>query len=184
MNIDVVDEISQLFLQYGHLTLGENCTQLQHAIQCATLAEHTDSTDELIVAAFLHDIGHLYAIKENLPGIDSEGYCKHELIGAALLEKWGFPSSVTIPIALHVQAKRFLKNTDSHYEAQLSRASRNTLVKQGEGMSNQEQIGFLQNPFARDALLLRKWDDAGKIPGRDMATFHHWLKVCAKVRNK
>lgn len=183
MNTSTVDKINQIFLLYGNIKLGESCTQLQHASQCATLAERSDNTDELITAAFLHDIGHLYAIKKKIPGTNSEGYSKHDKIGADLLEKWGFPTSVTQPIALHVQAKRFLMSRDSNYKARLSAASRRTLIKQGETMSDQEQIGFLQSPFARDALLLREWDDAGKVPGIDVAPLSHWLAICAKVIN-
>ncbi|MFA0811582.1 HD domain-containing protein [Microbulbifer epialgicus] len=181
---EAVNEIRQLFLQYGDINLGENCTQLQHAAQCAALAERSDNSDDLVVAAFLHDIGHLYAIKEKMPGIDSEGYSEHDRIGADLLGRWGFPSTVTMPIALHVQAKRFLMSTKSNYEARLSSASRKTLTKQGEEMSDQEQYEFLQDPFARDALTLREWDDAGKVPGLDVAPLDHWLRACAKVLNR
>jgi len=184
MNTSSVDKINHLFLRYGNIKLGENCTQLQHASQCATLAEHSDNTDELIAAAFLHDIGHLHAIKRKIPGTNSEGYSEHDRVGADLLEKWGFPTSVTQPIALHVQAKRFLMSADSNYKARLSSASRNSLKKQGEAMSDQEQIMFLQSPFSRDALLLRKWDDTGKITGLDVAPLSHWLQICAKVINQ
>ncbi|WP_226643149.1 HD domain-containing protein [Microbulbifer variabilis] len=176
-----IDEIRQLFSQNGNIKLGENCTQLQHASQCAALAQQAGNTVELIVAAFLHDIGHLYAIKEEVIGIDSEGHREHDRIGAELLDGWGFPSSVTMPIALHVQAKRYLTSMDNHYEARLSRASQKTLLQQGKSMSNQEQCIFLQTPFAKDALLLREWDDSGKTPDLEIAPLDHWLRLCAKV---
>ena len=51
--------------QYG----GEAVSQLEHALQCATLAEQANETAHTITAALLHDIGHLLAktgrLKEN-----------------------------------------------------------------------------------------------------------------------
>ena len=55
--------------QYG----GEAVNQLQHALQCAHLAEQAGSHKELIVAAFLHDLGHLcHDLGENVAerGVD------------------------------------------------------------------------------------------------------------------
>ncbi|WP_444937615.1 HD domain-containing protein [Microbulbifer sp. JMSA002] len=184
MRANVVDKIKQLFLQYGNLTIGEKCTQLQHANQCATLAEHSGISDEMTVAAFLHDIGHLHAIKEKIPGTDTEGYSAHDLIGADLLERWGFPNTVTKPIALHVQAKKFLISTDSFYETRLSGASHKTLKKQGKIMTDKEKDNFLNTPFAEDALRLREWDDSGKVPGLAVAPLDHWLKICSKVLSR
>ena len=40
--------------QYG----GEAVSQLEHALQCATLAEQAQESAETITAARLHDIGH------------------------------------------------------------------------------------------------------------------------------
>jgi predicted HD phosphohydrolase len=38
---------------------GEAVTQLEHALQCATLAQEDDATPAMVTAALLHDIGHL-----------------------------------------------------------------------------------------------------------------------------
>ena len=43
--------------QYG----GEAVSQLEHALQCAALAEQAAETAHTITAALLHDIGHLLA---------------------------------------------------------------------------------------------------------------------------
>jgi len=65
---------------------GEAVTQLEHALQCAVLAKSNNSTDELITASLLHDIGHLL---HDLPddssdkGIDDY----HEELAAIYLEK-------------------------------------------------------------------------------------------------
>ncbi|MEL7417041.1 MAG: hypothetical protein AAGK10_00450, partial [Cyanobacteria bacterium J06555_3] len=41
--------------QYGM----ETVSQLEHALQCATLAQTNNSSPELITASLLHDFGHL-----------------------------------------------------------------------------------------------------------------------------
>ena len=41
--------------QYG----GEAVTQLEHALQCATLAQESGATFATVTASLLHDIGHL-----------------------------------------------------------------------------------------------------------------------------
>jgi predicted HD phosphohydrolase len=55
--------------QYG----GEAVSQLEHALQSAWLAEQEQAAPELIVAALLHDIGHLlHDLPDDAPdlGID------------------------------------------------------------------------------------------------------------------
>ena len=54
-----IDQIRDLFNQRGHLAYGEGVTELQHALQAASLAEQDNAPDNQIVAALLHDIGHL-----------------------------------------------------------------------------------------------------------------------------
>ncbi|MFC6632678.1 HD domain-containing protein [Microbulbifer taiwanensis] len=173
--------IEQLFLAHGDRQLGEHCSQLQHASQCAALAEREGCSDALICAAFLHDIGHLYAMENRLPGCDDRGHSEHDRIGAELLQRWGFPQSVTAPIALHVEAKRFLVAADRNYGAQLSDASRHSLVLQGTAMRWEEQQEFLGKPYARQSLALRRWDDTGKAEGLNPQNLKHWLDCCARV---
>ena len=65
----------------------QNVTQLNHALQCAYLAEKENSTPALITASLLHDIGHL--INENARssiehGIDAE----HEEKAVEFLMPW------------------------------------------------------------------------------------------------
>ena len=56
----VVEEIMTI-LQRGsdYDYIGEPISQLEHALQCAQHAKHAHADDETIVAALLHDIGHL-----------------------------------------------------------------------------------------------------------------------------
>ena len=61
MSGSVVDYLLELLekkgsdIQYGN----EDVTQLEHALQCAELAEQHNKSDAFITAALLHDVGHL-----------------------------------------------------------------------------------------------------------------------------
>ena len=56
----VVDEIMRLFGQRGSAAYyGEDVSQTEHALQAAALAEREGACQLLVVAALLHDIGHL-----------------------------------------------------------------------------------------------------------------------------
>ena len=62
--MNVVDDIFELFSRKGQLSYGENVTQLAHAVQCAHFAREDGATDSEVVAALLHDIGHLLDASE------------------------------------------------------------------------------------------------------------------------
>ena len=176
-----IETIATLFRRHGDKHLGERCTQYQHAAQCAALAEWEGCSHSMICAAFLHDIGHLYAVDRELTDTNELGHSDHARIGAALLRELGFPQSLTAPIALHVAAKRFLAAADSCYREQLSAASSNTLQSQGAAMNWDEQQQFLKQPYAQQALCLRRWDDTGKAGHLAPAEESHWLAVCNTV---
>jgi predicted HD phosphohydrolase len=56
----IVDEIARLLGTKGRRQYGrEAVSQLEHALQCAQLAEEAAETPETVVAALLHDLGHL-----------------------------------------------------------------------------------------------------------------------------
>lgn len=171
--MSVVDEILELFATKGHEAyVGEPVSQLEHALQAAHHAEQASAGDELVVAALLHDIGHLlHKLPEDAAdhGLDT----RHEMIGQAWLARH-FGPGVTEPIRLHVPAKRYLCATDSTYQAQLSAASLQSLALQGGPFGPQEQEQFEQNPFFRDALALRRWDDLAKVPGMRVADLEHY----------
>ncbi|MFM7186860.1 MAG: phosphonate degradation HD-domain oxygenase [Armatimonadota bacterium] len=161
--------------EYG----GEAVTQEEHALQCAELAAAGGAPETLIAAALLHDIGHLlHDLPADAPerGIDD----LHEALGGRWLES-RFVSAVTEPVRLHVAAKRYLCATEPAYEAALSEPSRVSLALQGGPFTADEVAEFEQNPFWRDALRLRRWDDTGKISGletRGVADFAAVLDAC------
>jgi phosphonate degradation associated HDIG domain protein len=159
---DIIADILNLFNDKGHSEYGgEAVTQLEHALQTATLARENNASDQLITAALLHDIGHLLHELPNdapLKGIDDV----HENKAAVFLRKY-FPEAVTEPVRLHVMAKRYLSSTEETYYSLLSEPSKQSLVLQGGLMSSAEVSAFEQNPFFSDAVMLRKWDDQAKV---------------------
>lgn len=144
------------------MNYGEDITQLEHAIQCYQLAVSENASIPMRVAAFLHDVGHLFYDEQLAFGGKD---MRHEELGVQLLKEWGFPSSVFDPIGGHVWAKRYLVSTVPEYLERLSDASKDSFYKQGGNLST-EEIEYYQNlPIFHDCILLRKWDDTGKIIG-------------------
>ena len=140
----------------------EAVTQRQHALQCAALAEAENAPASLIAAAFLHDIGHLLE-KDFEAGLRNSEDRFHENLGEIYL-KTHFGPEVTEPVRMHVAAKRYLCATDPEYFSKLSPASVHTLRLQGGPMNEDEAEAFIAQPYARDAVRLRIWDDCGKDP--------------------
>jgi len=176
--MNVVDEIFDLFARRGgEAYFGEPVSQLEHALQTAWQAEQANAPDTLVIAALLHDIGHvLHKLPENIAdqGIDA----KHERIGGGWLAKH-FSPAVAEPVKLHVAAKRYLCAVDAAYQARLSPASIQSLALQG-GVMNAEAIhNFGQNGFYRDAVLLRRWDDEAKIIGLAVPPLEHYRAMIA-----
>jgi 2-amino-1-hydroxyethylphosphonate dioxygenase (glycine-forming) len=105
----VVDEVMHLYEQYGKEDyIGEPISQLEHMCQCAQLAEENGADEETIIAAFLHDIGHLCQLQfpnESLNYMDKFGIVDHEKLGGAFLRNNGFSESVAKMVENHVLAK-------------------------------------------------------------------------------
>jgi phosphonate degradation associated HDIG domain protein len=162
--MNTVDAIAALFTRRGGgAYFGEAVTQLEHALQAAHFAAAEQAADELVLAALLHDIGHLMQdTPEDIADWHTDA--RHELIGGAWLAK-RFGSKVSDPVRLHVPAKRYLCATDPGYFARLSEASIVTLKLQGGPMSATEIARFEAEPFYREAVQLRRYDDLGKVVG-------------------
>jgi len=147
----------------GEAYFGEPVSQLEHALEAAWFARRANSAPTLVAAALLHDIGHLlHDLPENVAdeGVDT----RHEEAGYDwLLARFG--PAVAEPVRAHVAAKRYLCRADPEYSARLSPASVESLALQG-GPFTEEQAGeFERLPWYRDAVTLRRWDDAAKQPG-------------------
>jgi len=173
-----VEKIATMFREHGaSMYAGEAVTQLEHALQAAYQAENQQAPQTLVVAAVLHDLGHLmHASEEDYTeqSLDDE----HEALAAQWLDHW-FPPEVVEPIRLHVPAKRYLCTVDKKYMFKLSEASQKSLELQGGRMSIDETSLFEQHPYFRDALRLRGWDESAKIPSLETPPFEHYLPSVA-----
>jgi gamma-butyrobetaine dioxygenase len=129
-------------------------------LQTATLAQSLGAPGHVVVAALLHDIG--YFLHPDGAATVSEGRnFEHEALGAAWLSR-AFNKDVTAPIALHVDAKRYLCAVEPGYFDNLSDASRRSLAIQGGIMTGSEAAAFAKEPAFEAALILRRCDDGGK----------------------
>ncbi len=152
-------EIEALYATRGGLHYGEGITQIEHALQCAALAEQDGAAPGLVVAALLHDVGHLLEDEEGVVGAAADR--RHEAVGAAALRGL-FGPPVRAPIMLHVSAKRYLCAVDPQYRDRLSAASQASLIVQGGPLDAAGIARFERRPYWREAVALRRFDDTGK----------------------
>lgn len=157
-----VNELFDLYEKYGAKEYhGEPVTQLEHMYQSAVLAIENKYDDEVILAAFFHDIGYL--IKDTSHAqMNNFGHAEHEKIGAAYLRKMGFPEKICILVEEHVNAKRYLCYKYPEYYEGLSDASKATLVFQGGKMLKEEADFYEQDSLFDSIIQMRKWDEAAK----------------------
>ena len=142
----------------------ESVEQLEHALQCAALAQEAGAADELVAAALLHDVGHLLTADRWAPDGRPDDDLAHETVGARYLRQW-FGPSVTAPVALHVAAKRYLCGAEPAYTRRLSAGSVHSLGLQGGPMGPDERRRFEQLPGWEAAVQVRRWDDEAKVVG-------------------
>ncbi len=162
--MSIFDRIFTLFAGRGSAAyFGEAVSMTEHALQAAHFAELMGERKTVIAAALLHDIGHLIA---TVPDDINEWKvdARHEATGARWLAA-RFGAEVAEPVRLHVRAKRYLCATDAGYVSQLSAASILTLKLQGGVMPADEVAAFEAEPAYRDALVVRRCDDRGKVQG-------------------
>ncbi len=154
--------------------------QLQHALQAATLAEADGAPPATVLAALLHDVGHMVHDLGEDPagrGIDDV----HEELGARwLAERFG--PEVSEPVRLHVAAKRYLCAVESDYFSKLSPDSVRSLGLQGGPMSAGEIETFRRHPQHAEAVRLRRYDEAAKDPRASTPDFDHFLRHVAACR--
>ena len=160
---EIVEEIFGLYARFGHADyIGEPVSQIEHMSQSAQLAINEGYDDEVVLAAFFHDIGHICVMNNETSSMGGYGVKRHEQIGADYLRACGFPERVAKLVENHVQAKRFLTHRYPDYYNQLSEASKKTLEFQGGMMSEVEAAIFERDPLFETSILMRKWDELAK----------------------
>ncbi|MFL1492403.1 phosphonate degradation HD-domain oxygenase [Pseudomonas antarctica] len=184
----VIAELFALYEQHGTADyIGEPLSQLEHMSQAAQLAMAEGFDDEVVLAAFFHDIGHLCGQGgENMAGY---GVVSHERLGADYLRRAGFRERMAKLVEYHVQAKRYLTFTQPDYYAHLSEASRHTLGYQGGVMTAEDAHAFEQDPLCQVSLRMRHWDEQAKdmhVPVLDLEPLKamaHRLLIAGSVNS-
>ena len=165
----VVDKIFNLYESFGSSDyIGEPVSQIEHMCQAAELARTEGHDDEVVLAAFFHDIGHLCEHVMPVELMDGLGVVDHEGVGERFLLERGFSERLTRLVRSHVEAKRYLTARDMEYFQRLSDASRQTLALQGGRMSPEEANDFERSPDFSLYIRMRIWDDMAKVSDRPL----------------
>lgn len=157
-----VNEIFALYEKHGDEDyIGEPVSQIEHMSQAAAFAVEEGHDDEVVLAAFFHDIGHLCAEHE-VESMAGMGNADHEKLGADYLLERGFSERIARLVNSHVTAKRYLTCKFPEYYQKLSPASKVTLSFQGGMMTDKEAQEFEEQADAKLMVQLRYWDDRAK----------------------
>jgi 2-amino-1-hydroxyethylphosphonate dioxygenase (glycine-forming) len=184
----ITDEIMELYKGYGgNEYAGEKVTQLEHMVQAAELAEEQGFDEEVILAAFLHDVGHISEAAASDAAVSAAeadsrrmgvfGIKDHEELGAEFLKGKGFSRKVVRLVESHVEAKRYLTARDPAYYSGLSEASKKTLEYQGGPMTSEEAAAFEQYPLFTLIIQMRKWDEQAKIEHKPLPDLQHYRRM-------
>ena len=134
----------------------------------------------MITACLLHDTGHLLnndARQAIRNGEDTE----HEHIAVDYLRSW-FSPAITSPIRWYVDATRYLCATDKTYFAKLSKGSVRHLEVQGGPFDRQEVARFESQPYYKEAVQLRRWDETFKSTLTTTPSIDHFLNFASQAR--
>ena len=169
----VVADLARIFaVRGGAVYLGEQVTIAEHMLQTASRTEADGAPEALIVAALMHDFGHLVQDAS----VDDDWHRHHDVVGGRHLRQF-FGPEVCEPVRLHVEAKRYLCCVEPSYLECLSPPSRRTLSLQGGPMSGKEAQNFWSSPHSQEAIQLRRWDDAGKVFGITVPEFGYYAPL-------
>jgi 2-amino-1-hydroxyethylphosphonate dioxygenase (glycine-forming) len=174
----IVDEIFSLYEQYGADDyIGEPVSQIEHMCQAAQLAQVDGHDNEVVLAAFFHDIGHLCEHIMSVGQMDGYGVVDHEILAANYLRQKGFSGKIVRLVESHVKAKRYLTYKYPEYYNELSEASKMTLEKQGGIMNNSEAKLFEQDHLHPLFIKLRQWDDKAKLQHQPLPSLNSYKEM-------
>ena len=169
MCVDVVAEVEDVLRSLRGVWDEEAVDELDHALQAGRNAVVAGADDELVLAAVLHDVGHSRLV---------ESTARHDDDARAWLTP-RFGERVGWLAGSHVAAKKWLAAHDPAYADGLTATSVASLAEQG-GASD---LGaeWTRHPWWPDALALRRFDDAAKIPGASALSIDEVVVVARRV---
>ncbi|WP_123027896.1 HD domain-containing protein [Mycolicibacterium stellerae] len=165
-----VDEVGAILRSLRGVWDEESVDELDHALQAAARAIEDGADDELVLAAALHDLAHS-------PLFGDVGAGRHDRVAAEWLTP-RFGDRVGWLAGAHVAAKRYLVATDPHYATTMSDVSIDSLHHQGG--AGVDPV-FVEHLWWPDALRLRRYDDAAKVPRAGAASIDDVLAVAQRV---
>jgi len=176
-----LNRIFALYLKHGADDyIGEPVSQIEHMSQCAELAQLQGHDDEVILAAFFHDLGHICLAYDRTEDMDGFGRISHEKVGADFLRECGFSEKIATLVEKHVDAKRYLCAKNSTYYDNLSDASKKTLTFQGGPMSAAEVAAFEREPLHPLCIKVRAWDELAKEQDRPVGDLSNYRDMARK----
>ncbi len=176
MSQRLASEILQIFRQHGDQSYGEAMSVNSHSVQAGWLAKEKGYSEELQLAAFLHDIGHLIPLsadEKDMAMMGQYGVEQHDLIGEEYLAHRGFSPLIRACVRNHVAAKRYLCAKEPGYFETLSEASLATLAHQGGPMTEEQCAAFERDPHFEASIRIRRLDELAKEADY-LITEDHW----------
>lgn len=181
----VAEEIIGMYRDHGgEEYAGEKISQLEHMVQSAQLAARQGYEEEVILAAFLHDIGHICVSASGNQTMHGFGVIDHEETGAEFLKEKGFSKKVVRLVESHVEAKRYLTYKYPEYYDHLSAASKKMLEYQGGQMSPEEAGAFEQYPLFDLIITMRRWDDEAKMENMPVPDLENYKSMMIRHLQK
>jgi len=185
---DAVKELREIYTGAVGQTQYEKAviTQLEHALQSAQQAELNGGSEEQIVAALVHDIGHLLQNDHADGKVFLATDHAHETVGAEYLRSLGFPEAIFKAVEMHVSGKRFLTSEyrgddgEKYYE-HLTPVSKASLKLQGGPFTKDEAEEFLTQTGAKLSIDLRIWDDNSKVKDCKTKKWEDYQEMVLKV---
>jgi phosphonate degradation associated HDIG domain protein len=177
----VIEELFSLYEKYGAADyIGEPVSQLEHMCQAAQLAESEGYDEEVILAAFFHDIGHLCEHIMSVKQMNGYGVLDHEMLAGTYLREKGFSEKIARLVENHVAAKRYLTYRNPAYYEKLSEASKMTLLEQGGRMDETEAVFFEKDSLHTLYIRLREWDDMAKLEQQPLPSIQRYKEMALR----
>lgn len=175
---EVINQIFTLYEQHGSDDyIGEPVSQIEHMCQAAEFAEREGFGEDVILAAFFHDIGHLCEHIMTVDAMNGYGVANHETVAGAFLRDKGFSEKIARLVESHVAAKRYLTFKHPAYYNNLSEASKITLGHQGGRMDEVEAGYFEEDSLHPLYIKLRTWDDLAKETGKPLPSLDKYREM-------